>query len=79
MRERAENQFKYALDQNIPRELNTYEDVAQKSLTIGIVGAVSKMNDWGIDESIRFAYDVLEDVNAHSEAKVLVQFIPEYQ
>ena len=79
VREKAENQFKYGLSSNVPAGINSYQDVAQKSLNIGIVAAISKMHDYGIDESIRFAYDVLEDVNAHSEAKTLVQFIPEYQ
>lgn len=81
IRERAKSQFDYNLENNIPNKIGgiTFENAAEHGISHGVVSAVSQMNDWDINKSLLFAHHILEDVNAHTEANELVQFIPEYQ
>lgn len=81
IQEKIKAQFKYNLETNIPREIGgiTFDTAAQHAIDSGLVHAISKMNDWDIEPSVKFAHHILEDVNAHAEARELVKFIPEYQ
>lgn len=81
IREKTTSQFKYNLTNNVPNAISgiNYENAAQHAIDSGLVHAISKMNDWSIEPSLRFAHHILEDVNAHTEARELVKFIPEYQ
>lgn len=75
IRENALNQFEYNLKQNIPRDILQPDEVVGQAISHGVVSAISRRNDWGIEPSIQFAHDILEDVNAHIEAAALNQFI----
>lgn len=79
IKERAERQYEYNINKNIPAKILSLDESAQHAIDHGLVSAISKMNEWDVDSSVRFAFAILEDVNAHSEAKELVKFIPEYQ
>ena len=79
IQERAKAQFEYNLETNIKAAILKIEECADQAIECGIVSAVSKMNDFGIEPSLKIAHHILEDVNAHTEANELVQFIPEYQ
>lgn len=81
IREKTTNQFKYNLDVNVQGKIGgvTYDNAAQHAIDSGLVHAISKMNEWDIAPSVKFAHHILEDVNAHGEARELVKFIPEYQ
>lgn len=81
IRERAESQFKYNLETNIPEKIGglTYENAAEHAIENGVIGGLNQMFEWDCDKAIRAAYHVMEDANCHTEAKELVKFIPEYQ
>lgn len=73
----ARNQFEYNLKSNVPAGALKIEDCAENGLIKGAVHAVSAFNKWETSKAIRFAYDILEDSNCHTEAKSLAPFIQE--
>lgn len=81
IKKKAENQYAYNLNTNIPNKIAgiTLENAAEHAINNGLVSAISEFHGWGTHESLLFAYHILEDVNAHAEARELVKFIPEYQ
>lgn len=81
IQKRANDQFKYNLETNIPQNIAgiTYENAAEHAINGGIISAISKMNEWDTDKATLFAHGILEDSNCHGEARELVKFIPQYQ
>lgn len=71
IRDRALAQFQYNIERNIPAGILKVEEVAENAINHGIVSAVSKMNDFSIEPQIKLCAELLEDVNAHSEAAEL--------
>jgi hypothetical protein len=78
IRQKAENQFKYNLETNVPRNILTIDQTAQHAINQGFTSAFNTVNGWDCDAAIRIAFDILEDCNAHTEAKALAKFIPEF-
>jgi hypothetical protein len=81
IRERANNQFKYNLETNIPEKIAgiSFDNAAQDAVNSGLVSAISAMNEWDTDKATLFAHSILEDSNCHGEARELVKFIPQCQ
>ena len=81
IKKRAESQYDYNLNTNIPANIGgiTLENAADNAIEMGIVGGANKMFGWDCEKAIRLAYHVMEDANCHTEARELVKFIPEYQ
>ena len=71
IRRAATHQFRYSLKENLPRGILTVAEVVDQALTHGIISTVSARYEYGVEPVIAFAADLLEDVNAHTEAQML--------
>ena len=78
IRDKAMSQFDYSVRENVPRGILPVEQIAGHAINHGVVSAMSQRNQWGIEPSIEFAADVLEDVNAHTEAAMLRDTLKQY-
>lgn len=70
--EKANAQFLYNLNTNIPSDITKPEDAVDQAIECGIVSAISEKSEWALEPSIQIAHRILEDVNAHSEAAALI-------
>lgn len=73
VRDRATEQFKYNLETYIPKGWVKVEDVVENAINSGIVSGVASMNHWDIAPTVKLASSLLEDVNAHSENKAMLE------
>jgi hypothetical protein len=72
----ATAQFKYSVKKNLPYGIHTREDIVERCVNHGIVAAISTHYQWGVEPVVELAADMLEDVNAHTEAKLLRDTLP---
>lgn len=81
IKERALAQYEYNLNFNVPHGIGdiTLDNAADQAVKSGLVCGINSFYSWDCSESVRLAHHLLEDCNAHEEARALVQFIPEYQ
>lgn len=81
LRKSASTQFAYNLTTNIPNNVAgiTFSNAAEHALNCGIVSTFNSQNGFDCHAALLMAHHILEDANCHTEAKVLVPFIPEYQ
>lgn len=77
IRTKAVAQFAYNVETNVPSDILDPAEVVEHAVLHGIVSAASAYNDYGIEPSIRLAAEILEDVNAHSEAAPLFAALKE--
>jgi hypothetical protein len=77
IRQCAENQFKYALKNNVGKiSGSTFDNVAADSIETGVVNAIGKFIEWDIDAARLWAHHILEDNNDATVAeKFHEQFI----
>ena len=78
IRDKAMAQFDYSVRENVPRGILPVEQIAGHAINHGVVSAMSQRNQWGIEPTIEFAADCLEDVNAHTEAAMLRDTLKQY-
>lgn len=71
IKSKAETQFKYNIETNVPSKILRLSDCVENAIHHSLVSTFSEVNDWDILASLDLAADLLEDVNAHSEAKRL--------
>jgi hypothetical protein len=71
IRDKAMSQFEYNVNTNLPLEILTVDQLATHAVNCGLVSAISARHHFGIEPTIELAADLLEDVNAHSEAALL--------
>lgn len=69
--ERANSQFTYNLNTNIPAGILEPSEIVKNAVERGIISAVSSRNEFCIEPTLQFAGELLEDVNAHREAAEL--------
>lgn len=72
IRERATSQFNYCLSVNIPEDRVSADEAVENSIESGIVSAHNTQNGFAIESAVRLAHKLLEDVNAHGEARALL-------
>lgn len=77
IRAKAVAQFAYNVETNVPADILDPAEVVEHAVLHGIVSAASAYNDYGIEPSIRLAAEILEDVNAHTEAAPLFAILKE--
>ena len=71
IRSRAKKQFAYSIKINLRKGILKPDEVVENAIVSGITSAVSTRYECGIEPVIRLAVSMLEDVNAHTEAKAL--------
>ena len=81
IKERAESQYKYNLETNVPKKIAeiTLDNAADHAIKNGLVSGINHFYSWDINEAVRMAHHLLEDCNYHEAARELNKFIPEYQ
>lgn len=81
IKKKAENQYAYNLNTNIPKKIAgiTLENAADNAIKHGLVSGINHFYSWDTEEMVRMAHSLLEDCNYHGAAAELNKFIPEYQ
>lgn len=64
----AIEQLSYDVLTNLPTGILNRSTIKNHALNSAIVSAISSMLKWDITETMEFCADLLEDVNAHTEA-----------
>lgn len=64
-------QFDYNLTENLDRNFLKLEECADHAIKNGLVSAIGDLVKWDIEETVKFAVDVLSNSNCHAEAHLL--------
>lgn len=74
IRSSAHGQFAYNVGENVPRGILTPAEVVDHAIAHGaVVGLSADLCDYGIEPTVSLAVDLLENVNAHTEARALAE------
>ena len=68
-------QLTYDIYTNVPTETLTRLEVVDHAVKSGTVSALGELLHWDIDQTLAFCADLLDDVNAHAEAKTVRKLI----
>ena len=73
VRERIYSQHEYDCTKNVESGIMTAAEAAtgDNAIKSGLVSAIGGLVEWSVDGAIEIAADILEDVNAHTEATEL--------
>lgn len=77
--EKCFNQLTYDVYTNVPTGVMNRDDVSGHALKSGIASACGVLVQWDINEALELCANILEDVNAHPEAKMLRDLVSKYQ
>jgi hypothetical protein len=72
VRDRALVQFTHNLEKNVPANIVALEDCPLHALRIGVAAAINKQGEWGCENAVEFAAEILEDANCHGETAALL-------
>lgn len=77
--EKAFNQLTYDIYTNVPTGVMSRQEVSGNALRSAISSACGVLNQWDIYSTLELCADILEDVNAHPEAKMLRDLVTKYK
>jgi hypothetical protein len=68
-------QYEYDMGHNVQNKIMTLAEAqtGENAIKTGLASAVNTLNEWGCEEAIKFAFEILEDANCHSEAGALIE------
>lgn len=71
IRGRAERQFEYNLESNVPSGIVELHNAAAAAVQHGYESGAGHLSNFGSEKQIEIAYNILEDANCHTEAAAL--------
>jgi hypothetical protein len=75
----VKSQLLYNITENIPRGIIKADEASDHAINSGLVSALGKHLQWDVYGAMELAADILEDVNAHSEAAKIRQSLKALQ
>lgn len=76
---KAYNQLSHDIYTNVPTGIMSRDEVSGHALKSAIASALGELNHWDIYATLEMCAEILEDVNAHPEAKMLRDLVTKYQ